>query len=176
LPWDYPKFGLDPDDQSVAAAVHASSAIPFIFRPVVLRSADGGESSLVDGGLLSNFPVDTFDGRGVPRRPTLGIALTPPRDARAAPRRVGRLFDYGKSIFVTGLFGHDRGHLSDPRVLARTIVVDTHKVSPIDFRVPYERQYELLQNGRAAAEKFLATWDPGSYQRDFGAGGDQEEG
>jgi NTE family protein len=176
LPWDYPKYGLDPDAQSVAAAVHASSAIPFIFRPVVLRGADGGVSSLVDGGLLSNFPVGTFDGPGSPRRPIVGIALTPPPDPRAVPHSVGRLLDLCKAIFVTGLFGHDRGHLSDPRVLARTIVVDTHKVSPIDFRVPYERQYELFQNGRAAAEKFLSSWDFESYQREFGSGGEQEEG
>ena len=61
LPWDYPLYGLDPDEQSVAAAVRASASIPFFFEPVRLRTPSGGTAVLVDGGLLSDFPVDTFD-------------------------------------------------------------------------------------------------------------------
>ena len=57
LPWDYRRvYGLDPDEQSVADAVRASMSIPFFFRPVSVTSAAGLTSTLVDGGLLSNFP------------------------------------------------------------------------------------------------------------------------
>jgi len=80
LPWDYRRvYGLDPDDQVVADAVRASMSIPFYFRPVTLTSAGGVTSTLVDGGVLSNFPVDSFDrlDRKLPRWPTFGVTVLP---------------------------------------------------------------------------------------------------
>ena len=51
-----------PRRQSVADAVRASTAIPFFFRPGHTDAAPTGtESTLVDGGLLSNFPIDSLD-------------------------------------------------------------------------------------------------------------------
>ncbi|HET7742014.1 MAG TPA: patatin-like phospholipase family protein, partial [Mycobacterium sp.] len=41
LPWDYAVYDLDPDEQSVAAAVRASASIPFFFEPVLLRGPRG---------------------------------------------------------------------------------------------------------------------------------------
>ncbi|HYR13467.1 MAG TPA: patatin-like phospholipase family protein, partial [Mycobacterium sp.] len=59
LPWDYRRvYGLDPDEQCVADAVRASMAIPFFFRPVKLTGSTGLTSTLVDGGIVSNFPID----------------------------------------------------------------------------------------------------------------------
>ena len=70
IPWDLRSYGIDPDEFSVARAVHASSAIPFVFEPVRV-----GGAAWVDGGLLSNFPVELFD-RAAPRWPTFGIRLS----------------------------------------------------------------------------------------------------
>jgi phosphoglycerate dehydrogenase-like enzyme/predicted acylesterase/phospholipase RssA len=78
LPWDYAHYGLDPDEQEVADAVRASASIPFFFEPVTLRPRTDREASavstLVDGGVLSNFPVALFDrtdGRPPRWRPAL---------------------------------------------------------------------------------------------------------
>lgn len=72
IPWDLDSYGIHPDDFSVARAVHASSAIPFVFEPVRVRGA-----TWVDGGLLSNFPVALFDRTDAePRWPTFGIRLS----------------------------------------------------------------------------------------------------
>jgi NTE family protein len=81
LPWDYESvYGLDPDKMPVADAVRASMSIPFIFRPVTLTNATTKvTSTLVDGSVLSNFPInslDRTDGR-LPRWPTFGITLLP---------------------------------------------------------------------------------------------------
>ncbi len=82
LPWDYPVYGLNADDQLVADAVRASMSIPFFYEPVQFkgRTKKGKRvtSYMVDGGMLSNFPVDVFDrtdGRP-PRWPTFGIKLS----------------------------------------------------------------------------------------------------
>lgn len=50
----------------------------------------GEETTLVDGGILSNFPIEVFDrtdGKD-PRRPTLGVKVTLRLPAGNAPRRV----------------------------------------------------------------------------------------
>jgi NTE family protein len=81
LPWDYESvYGLDPDKMPVADAVRASMSIPFIFRPLTLTNATTKvTSTLVDGGVLSNFPIDSLDrtdGRQ-PRWPTFGVTVLP---------------------------------------------------------------------------------------------------
>jgi NTE family protein len=76
LPWDYLDYGLDPDEQRVVDGVRASASIPFFFEPVTLKGARGS-STLVDGGLLSNYPISIFDrlDENPPRWPTIGIRL-----------------------------------------------------------------------------------------------------
>ncbi|WP_110882021.1 patatin-like phospholipase family protein, partial [Mycobacterium vulneris] len=72
IPWDLSTYGIDPDDFPVARAVHASSAIPYVFEPVRV-----GGAAWVDGGLLSGFPVELFDRPDAqPRWPTFGIRLS----------------------------------------------------------------------------------------------------
>src|SRR6195952_1581891 len=80
LPWDYERvYGLNPDEQLVVDAVRASMSIPFFFRPVSLTSAAGRTSTLVDGGLVSNFPIDSLDRTDgkPPRWPSFGVPLLP---------------------------------------------------------------------------------------------------
>jgi NTE family protein len=80
LPWDYPKLGLEPDEQLVADAVRASISIPLYFDPVVVHDAVTGERvTLVDGGVLSNYPIEIFDRTDLqqPRWPTLGVKVVP---------------------------------------------------------------------------------------------------
>ncbi|XXY12973.1 patatin-like phospholipase family protein [Sorangium sp. So ce216] len=58
---DTERYGIRPDDLEVALAVRMSMSVPFFFRPVRLRGSNGVNSYIVDGGLLSNFPVEVFD-------------------------------------------------------------------------------------------------------------------
>ncbi|WP_437741130.1 patatin-like phospholipase family protein [Sorangium sp. So ce1504] len=58
---DAERYGVEPDDLEVALAVRMSMSVPFFFRPVRLRGTNGVNSYIVDGGLLSNFPVEVFD-------------------------------------------------------------------------------------------------------------------
>ena len=86
LPWDYPLLGLDPDRQRVADAVRASISIPLYFEPVTIRDGGGEPTTLVDGGVLSNFPIEAFDRTdgAEPRWPTLGVKVIPELPAGSA--------------------------------------------------------------------------------------------
>ena len=179
LPWDYrSRYGLDPDRQRVVDAVRASMSIPLFFEPVTLTHADGTRSVLVDGGVLSNFPIDVFDrtdGR-VPRWPTFGVTLLP-RLPEAniellpfLPGLRGRgLAQFLECLITTTVVGRDQERLSKPWVAARTILVDTMRVGVVEFDVDDAREAELVENGAAATRAFLEHWDFDEYKRRFRA-------
>ncbi len=158
LPWDYTVDGIDAGRQVVADAVRASMSIPFFYRPVTLEIPKAAPSVLVDGGMLSNFPVDTFDRTDgkAPRWPTIGIKLS----AQQVPDQVEHEVK-GDLSLALGMLGtmqswNDQMHLNDPAVLKRTIFVDTFGVNATDFSIDKPTQQKLFQSGRAAAEQFLA--------------------
>lgn len=177
LPWDYRRvYGLDPDEQSVADAVRASMSIPFFFRPVTLTSSVGLESTLVDGGLVSNFPIDSLDrtdGRR-PRWPSFGITLLPNLPdgndkviPALAPLRLLGAPHLLEEVITTVLVGRDQAYLNQPWVGARTIRVDSTDVGFLDFDISDGEVEALYEQGCAAAEKFLSTWDWAAYLRRF---------
>ena len=175
LPWDYERiYGLDPGTQRVADAVRASMSIPFFFEPARLRyerRIDGrtrpAESVLVDGGMLSNFPVDIFDtppGR-TPRWPTFGIKLSsrPGAIGAAFPTDVHGPIELGKAMLGTLTSFRDAMHIDEPGVQARTIFVDTFGVRSTDFALDEATRRRLYESGREAAQAFLSTWDFEQY-------------
>jgi NTE family protein len=177
LPWDYHRmYGLDPDEQPVADAVRASMSIPFFFRPVTLTSTAGLTSTLVDGGLLSNFPIDSLDrtdGRR-PRWPTFGITLLPnlPEGNDKVIPELGLLNQFGaahllEDVITTTIVGRDQAYLSQPWVRARTMRVDSTDVGFLDFDISQKEIEALYEKGYDAAEMFLSTWDWDAYLRDY---------
>lgn len=173
FPWDYPDYGLVPDEQSVVEAVRASMSIPFFFEPTHLdyvRTDEQGRlqrdrCTLVDGGMLSNFPVATFDRTDgkPPRWPTFGIKLsgrqaTPPR-----PAAIHGTLSLTFGMLETLVGWSDRAHIQDPSILRRTIFVETFGISAVAFDLPASVQQRLYDSGRTAAEKFLETWDFDQY-------------
>ncbi len=165
LPWDYHKYGLDPDTQTVASAVRMSISIPFFYKPAHL-----GADTVVDGGLLSNFPVDVFDASSgtAPERPTFGIKLSAREKSNlAVPRRITGPLSLATAVYATAVNGHDTRHLDDPATLARTMFVDSEDIQATNFGITAAQQQSLFQNGQKAAQKFLSTWDFEQYQKHF---------
>jgi NTE family protein len=170
LPWDYAALGYEPDDVPVVDAVRASMSLPFFFEPVkLLNRLTDEEIWMVDGGLLSNFPVEVFDrSHGTPPRwPTFGIKLSARRGAQAVRFKLDTTFDLAKSMLSTMNSFHDQMHVDDPGVVARTIFIDTLGVKSTDFGLQPETADQLYQNGRTAAESFLSTWDFDAYVEQF---------
>jgi len=159
LPWDYERdYGLNPDDQLVADAVHASMAIPFFYEPVRL-----GGNFLVDGGLLSNFPVDIFDDTAA--WPTFGIKLSAKANAVRPYNVVTNPVNYGMAILSTAMNAHDQMHVDNPCTQKRTVFVDTLGIKGTHFDITRAEQTQLFKNGQKYAQKFFKTWDFAEYQR-----------
>ncbi len=174
LPWDYREwFGVEPGEASVADAVRASMAIPYFFVPARLPDPEHVERAwLVDGGMLSNFPVDVFDrndGRE-PRWPTFGIKLSG-RPEEMQVNRVRGVVSLTKAMVTTMTGFYDAMHAVRPEVVERTIFVDTDGVRSTDFSLDRGRAEDLFERGRRAATAFLdgdgtrPAWDFEAYKR-----------
>jgi len=177
LPWDYELLGLPPDEQRVADAVRASISIPLYFDPVTIRGGGGEPTTLVDGGVLSNFPIEAFDRTDgeQPRWPTLGVKVIPelpagnaqllpgiPRIAVSALPPLQML----ERVAATAIVGNDQTYLERPCVRRRAIQVDTSAVGIVEFDAPEATRAAVRASGEAAVSEFLSDWDWEAYKRD----------
>jgi NTE family protein len=151
LPWDYPAMGLDPDKQRVSDALRASTAIPFIFQPAEIAG-----HMLVDGGLVTSYPIGIFNTLDFKfsRRETIGVQLS----LEPELREIGELnspLAVAKAMLVTAMNVQSEASLTDPRVRKNTIYVDTADVKVTDFNISKQQQELLYDNGYQAAREFL---------------------
>ena len=180
LPQDATKLGIQPDDLSVALAVRMSMSIPIFFEPVRFKNPQTGHDHIVvDGGMLSNFPVWLFDSGGEPEWPTFGLRLveadprTPATDrlpqVRPSRNALRETVDYLKSLVSTMTEAHDRQYV-ETADFARTINIPTLGVGATDFGLTTARALELYDSGRAATAEFLSTWSFSGYVEAFRKG------
>ncbi len=167
LPWDMPLYGrTDTDEELIVDAVRASMAIPFFFEPVRFTapravvdevSYEQGDVIWVDGGMLSNFPVEAFDRSdgAACRWPTIGIKLSAKATSIRSAQHVSGLGSEAVACLHTLLDNADRYYLT-PDKCARTIFVDNAGHSATDFGLTAEDQATLFANGRQAAGAWLA--------------------
>ena len=174
LPWDYPLYGHDPDEQDPVAAVRASMSIPFVFEPVHFESREttvavtgpggvatsvhyaAGSHTWVDGALLEKFPIHAFDrvDGGAPRWPTIGVKLSRWETEVPAHEPCESALAVAMHCLRTAMNEWDVNALRE-RTAARTIFVDSAGLATTDFDVPRERQYELFLNGVRVASEFI---------------------
>jgi len=162
LPQDIADFGINPDDLDVAAAVRMSMSIPFFYEPVRLRNMKTNQVSyIVDGGLLSNFPVWLFDTEGAtPEWPTFGFKLAEPE--AETPHQVRGPISLLAALFSTMMEAHDARYIEDAQFI-RTIPIPTLGIGTTEFDISREKSEALYQSGRQAAEEFFSTWDFAKY-------------
>ncbi len=160
LPRDADKLGIeDPDELEVALAVRMSMSMPVLFEPVSFTNPKTGrEHLIVDGGMLSNFPVWLFDA-DEPYWPTIGLKFIE-EDPRSPLGTLGSkggwfsMVDYARKLVDTMMEAHDRLYLEESD-FHRTIAIDSLGIGTTQFDLSRERVLALYASGRAAAEEFL---------------------
>ena len=122
FPDDLAEFGVSPEKFCIASAVRMSVSIP-VFLNGRWRDQTGEEHLIVDGGLLSNYPLWLLDDlKNHLSYPTFGFKFIEERErciSRICHARPNAL-DYVKSIVATSLDALDNYHLSE-RDYQRTI-------------------------------------------------------
>ena len=180
LPRDLKNFGYDPDQFSISRTIRMSMSIPIFFEPVKLQDSSGREHFIVDGGMLSNYPIWLLDdGTSDPPWPTFGFKLTEPdkRKLKEPSRNpINNPVSFLKALAVTMIDAHDNFHISKSKGdYDRTIWIPTvidingteKEIKATDFDITQEESQALFKNGEEAARKFLKQWDFDKWKKKY---------
>lgn len=156
LPDDLVHYGIDPGSFPVAKAIRMSCSLPYFFEPVKLQ-AYSRSSVIVDGGVLSNFPMWLFDRENVKKtRPVLGVKLSHNLSERP-PNKIANAIQMYEALFETMKDAHDARYIS--RKHAQNIIfIPTDGVLTAEFELTDQKKKDLLEHGRQCAEQFFASW------------------
>lgn len=164
LPDDIKSYGIDPMELKIAETIRMSISIPFYFKPVKLYYK-GKVSYIVDGGILSKFPIWIFDVYGVPKWPTFGFKLVSKKISNTAEGKTdfsAFIFD----IFDTMIEKNEDIYIRNKDAV-RTIFIPTLGVQTTQFNLSKEMKIKLFDSGYKSAEKFLNSWDFQQYIKKY---------
>ncbi|MGV3466243.1 MAG: patatin-like phospholipase family protein [Heyndrickxia sp.] len=156
LPDNLVDLGVPIDSFPVAKAIRMSCSIPYFFEPVKLRSLDG-INIIVDGAVLSNFPMWLFVNDGEKKvRPVVGISLSSKlKDHRKHTIKNG--FQLFGALFDTMKDAHDTKYIS--RQIEKDIIfIPTDTFTSIEFDLVAEKKDALIELGRLRTKEFLKKW------------------
>ena len=161
--------------------VRASMSIPGFFQPMRVANIPQGEAAinkwkrkagyrgvlphevlLVDGGIISNFPIDLFHSRHVPQAPTLGVKLgvdrNQPVEIRKPTQLLGAVFDAARQ-------GADYSFLRrHPDYQHLVGFIETGDHHWLDFYMGPDSKVDLFVRGVKAAIDFLMKFDWDNYK------------
>lgn len=160
FPQDLIAYGHDPACFPVSKAVCMSCSIPFFFEPAKLVNKEINKTCyLVDGAILSNYPVWLFDADN-PEWPTFGFRLT--SDTVATGHDIDSPLSMFRALFETMMDAHDNRNIREHDQV-RTIMVPANNVKLTDFTIDLKKREELFQSGVRAAEDFFKKFSFSSY-------------
>lgn len=179
-----PLYWADPAALSPADFVRSSMSVPGFFHPVRVKGIPQGpaaqqrwtemtsykgqrlpkECVLVDGGIISNFPIAVFHNHAkVPRSPTFGVKLGIPA---AEPAVID-----SPTELLAGVFNAARGALDqdflvgNPDYRHLITYIDTGKHNWLNFNLSNAAKVDLFREGAKAAAAFLDGFNWANYKQ-----------
>lgn len=150
-------YGIEPNYFPVSKAVRMSAGFPYFFMPKKLPGKSN-KSIIVDGGLLSNFPLWVFEkGEYKRERPILGVKLTGSVEEQNQPRYIKNALDMFHALFSTMKLAHDARYISTSDK-NNIIFIPVNDVQSMNFKLDTATKEQLFQSGRQSADRFLARW------------------
>jgi NTE family protein len=173
-------FWKEPKKVNPAEYVRASMSIPLFFHPFKVKTGNKNkedwyncvrykgeppdESVFVDGGVLSNFPIDVFHNRKiVPRLPTFGVKLG---DDRHEVSLVHNIPKFLMSIFNSARHVLDYQFLlTNPDYEKLITKIDTGEHNWLNFSMSDKDKLDLFKRGAKAASEFLDKFNWEEYKK-----------
>lgn len=177
-----PLYWEDPANVNPALYVRASMSIPFFFEPLRIENIPTGEKAwenweklagytedlpktcmLVDGGVMSNFPIDLFHKpTRTPSAPTFGAKLG--SDHRQH-RKIEKPTNLLNAVFNAARHCLDYDFIvRNPDYRKLVTYIDTGEYYWLDFEMTEESKHDLFQRGAKAAHDFLIKFEWASYK------------
>ncbi|SET61643.1 NTE family protein [Salinibacillus kushneri] len=156
-------YGIDGLSFPIARAVRISASIPFFFIPIKRiepksqKKPKSRKNILVDGGLLSNFPIWVFQsGMKKPKRPILGMKLSSSFD-QLPKRKINNAIAMFQALFGTMINAHDARYISKS-VATKVMFLPTEEFDATDFSLSAAEKRRLMAIGRNSASNYFKTW------------------
>ena len=176
-------YWSNPESENPALFVRASMSIPYFFSPLQIDNIPQGPDAqknwvetvsftgalpdtcfFVDGGILSNFPIDVFHKQNsVPRMPTFGIRLG---DNRNMANKISNPTNLFGAMFNSSRHLHDYDFLlknPDYSLLIEKIDIGDHDW--LNFGISDDDKVDLFKRGAIAADRFLRQFDWSNYKK-----------
>lgn len=155
LPDDITFYGKDPKSYPISKAVQMSCTIPVFFTPVRVLS-NNYISYVVDGGLISTFPIWVFEKTGKPTRPTIGIKIKDPESYTKKGKT--NLLAYAHDL-VTAALNKDELTYVSSKDLVRIITIDNpDNLKSTDFRLSRAQIENLYHSGYQVTKQYLGDF------------------
>ncbi|CAH0998901.1 hypothetical protein LEM8419_00207 [Neolewinella maritima] len=175
-----------PLERHPAEFVRASMSIPFFFEPKSIplgwragreeevrrqwrklagyRGTLPDEVLLVDGGIMSNFPIDVFHRADtIPQRPTIGVKLG---EDRASSQTITQLTGFAGGIAEGMRNLRDFEFIrNNPEYRALVEYIDVEGFNWLDFAISEQDKLRLFRRGAEAASRFLRRFDWLEYKQ-----------
>lgn len=177
FPRDFIQFHIDIDSFPIARAVRMSMSIPIFYEPYRLKDAKGNVHYMVDGGMLSNYPIWILDdGESITDHPVFGFRFVNNEDCscRQAMKPCHNVIDYAKLMVSTLVDAKDNFFLMRSKGdCKRSVFIpsDVHidgqavNISATDFDISKAESESLFQNGYEAGKRFAQTFDFQNWSR-----------
>jgi NTE family protein len=185
-------YWKEPETVNPAKFVRASMSIPYFFYPFSVENIPGaGEKEtrnlsgpadlwrkhagyygeipgivhFIDGGLLSNFPINAFHiTAGVPKKPTFGVKLSAWRKSYTIPRTIGSM-TAAMVATMRQLYDYDF-LLKNPDYNSLICHIDADAdFNWLNFDMKPEQQVALFQLGAEKAAGFLERFNWEDYKK-----------
>lgn len=176
-------FYSNPDVQNPADFVRASMSIPLFFIPfkikniptgveawkrwneeTCLRTSVPSEVMFMDGGIISNFPIDIFhENHNVPASPTFGIKLGYDKNEINTNEKISNVIS---SLFDTARYGYDSEFLrKNPDFKNLIGYIDTGSHNWLNFGLTDDAKIDLFIRGAQKAAEFLTRFNWEEYKK-----------
>lgn len=151
------EYGVTPDELEVALAVRMSTSIPFFFRPIVLEGRNGVKTHIVDGGLVSNFPIQLLN-RPL-RKENKAVSTVGLRLIQIRPFAIRTPISAIAGIFKTAIMANDTRSVEDMEARGAGTVhilnINTQGISPIKFDISALDKESLFTAGHSMADRLM---------------------
>lgn len=159
IPDDLKKvYDVDPNTFPVAKAVRMSAGFPFFFMPEKLYGMLPEPSLMVDGGLLSNFPLWIFTSdKQQQKRPILGVKLSSSYIPELQRKRIRNAFDLCQAMLSAMKGAHDERYVS-AWAEHNIISIPITDTNTMDLDISTANKEKLIGIGKESAVRYLTYW------------------
>src|SRR5699024_10520272 len=133
-----------------------SAGYPFFFMPKQIKNNAKHTSYMIDGGILSNFPLWIFRKSNNDLRPVLGVSLSEDLE-HDDEFPIKNALDMLHALFMTMKREHKTRYISKSKE-KNIISIPVKKIGGTELTISNEKQASLIDLGFEHTKPFLKKW------------------